>query len=119
MNILGTIIYFLLTFIFVFCIDFFFLCRTKSSGKKIYKITTEGLYLISRFHLDKKKINVKLLDFNISIINSLIIAFVSVTISLINTNILIQFGIGFVLLFLLIYSLYEIYGRMISKKWRK
>ena len=121
LSIIGDVIFFLLAFLFIFLVDFFFICRkrNKSTRKKEFRITSEGLYLIGRFNLDEKKINIKKMDFHIAIINSFIIAFVSTTISLIGNNIILELGIGFVLLFLLIYSIYEIYGRHIRKEWSK
>ena len=77
------------------------------------------MYLISRFNLDDKCINLHILNFYISIINAFIIAFVSSLIALINVNIVIQLLIGFVLLFALIYAIYEIFGRHLKKKWGK
>ena len=112
--VLDNLVYFAITFIFVFLIDYLFLCKDK---KKKYKITSEGIYLIKKFSLDKKKIDIKRMDFQISIINAVIIAFVTVTIYLIKSNIIIKFGVGFVLLFLLIYSVYEIYGRHLARKY--
>ena len=112
--ILDNIGYFLITFIFVFLIDYLILCKDK---KKKFRITSEGVYLIKKFSLDKKKLDIKKMDLHISIINAIIIAFVTVTIYLIKSNIIIKFGIGFVLLFLLIYSVYEIYGRHLARKY--
>ena len=118
MKALELIIFFLITYLFIFLIDFLFICR-KGKKRKSFRITNEGLYLIKRFNLDESKLSIKYLDFHISIINAFIISFVSVTISLIDANIIIEFGVGFILLFLLIYAMYEIYGRIIVKKWGK
>lgn len=119
LSIIGNIIFFLITFISIFLLDLLFLCSKKTKKKRVYRLTSEGMYLIKKFDLEEKKIDLKKLDFHISIINAFIISFVSVTISLIKTSIIIELGIGFVLLFLLIYSMYEIYGRHIEKEWKK
>lgn len=119
LDILSNIIFFLITFICMFLFDLLFLCSKKTKKKRTYRLTSEGIYLIKRFDLDDKKVNIKKLDFHISIINAFIISFVSVTISLIKSNIIIEFSIGFVMLLLLIYSIYEIYGRYIEKEWKK
>ena len=116
---MDVISYFFITYCFVFIVDYFFLCRKKKSKRKDFRVTSEGEYLIKKFSLDKNKIDIKKMDFHISLLNGLIISFVTVTIYLIKAHIMIKFGIGFVLLFLLIYSIYEIYGRHIAKEWHK
>ena len=118
MNLLELLLFFLIAYIFIFVIDYFFICK-KGKKRKSFRITSEGNYLIRRFNLDETKINIKQLDFHISLINGFIISFVSVTISIFNNSILLEFLIGFVLLFLLIYAIYEIYGRILVKKWGK
>jgi purine-cytosine permease-like protein len=124
-EILGNIIYFLIAFIFVFLIDYFVITKKRTKKTKEHKgtcqenLTTEGMYLISRFNLDDKLINLKQINFHISIINAFIISFVATNISLIKLNLIFQFLIGFVVLFLLIYAIYEIYGRNLKKKWGK
>ena len=127
LTIITNIIFFLLVFIIVFLIDFYFIAKNRPKRKKGSKVkvkvtdrlTTEGMYLMSRFNLDDKKVNLHMLDFYISIINAFIIAFVSTGISLINVNVIFQLLIGFVLLFALIYAIYEIFGRHLKKKWGK
>ena len=55
-----------------------------------------------------------------ALINSFIIAFVSTVISAIPAHVVWQLLVGFVLIFGLIYALYEIYGRILVKKgWGK
>ena len=117
--ILLNVIYFLIVFLLVFVVEFYFIGRTKSGKKKVFKITNEGSYLIYKFNLDEKKINIKMINFQISLINGFIIAFVSTTISITKFKLVIQLLIAFVLLFSLIYSIYEIYGRCLKKKWGK
>lgn len=122
LEILGNVIYFLISFILIFLFDYFFITKNKSKKTKEHKsvttekLTTEGMYLISRFNLDDKKIDLHKLNFHISIINAFIIAFVATNISLIKLNTFFQLLIGFVVLFLLIYAIYEIYGRILKKK---
>ena len=127
LTIITNIIFFLLVFIIVFLVDFYFIAKnrpkrkmgSKEKVKLTDRLTTEGMYLMSRFNLDDKKVNLHMLDFHISIINAFIIAFVSTGISLINVNVIFQLLIGFVLLFALIYAIYEIFGRHLKKKWGK
>ena len=118
-NILLNIIFFLVVFFIIFLCDFFIFSKEKSKNKKIEKMTSQDLYIIKKFDLNDKLINLKKLNFHISIINAFIIAFVSTTISITDFNIGIQMVISFVLLFGLIYSLYEIYGRIMKKKYGK
>ena len=72
--------------------------------------------MVSKFKLDKKKLNYKSCILCISLINAFIISFVSTVISAIPTKIVWQLLVGFVLIFALIYSMYEIYGRILVKK---
>ena len=73
------------------------------------------IYIIKKFNIDEKKISIKTLNFHVSIINAFIIAFVSTTLDVTNFHMGIKLAISFVLLFSLIYSLYEIYGRRLKK----
>ncbi|MBR1416199.1 MAG: hypothetical protein IJ572_00070 [Bacilli bacterium] len=118
-DILFNVIFFLVLFLVVFLVDFFIISKDKKGKNKIDKITSIGNYLISRFNLDDKNINLKILNFHISIINAFIISFVSTTVCITNLNIGISLLISFVLLFALIYSIYEIYGRFLKKKYGK
>src|SRR5574344_379623 len=117
-DILFNLIFFLVVFLIVFLISFHFICRSRSTKDKktkkrikgTDKLTTEGMYLISRFNLDDKLVNLHMMNFYISIITAFIISFVATTVSLIKVNVVVQLLIGFVLLFALIYAIYEIYG---------
>lgn len=79
----------------------------------------EGTFLIKRYNLDETKINLKKMNFGIANCNALIIAFTSTFISAIDIKIYYKFAIAFVLLFALIYAIFEIYGRYLNKKWGK
>ena len=79
----------------------------------------EGTFLIKRYNLDDTKINLKKMNFGIANCNALIIAFTSTIISAIDIKIYYKFAIAFVLLFALIYAIFEIYGRYLNKKWGK
>lgn len=118
-NILLNIIFFLVVFFIIFIADFYFISKEKGKKRKVEKMTSQDLYIIKKFDLDEQRISLKILNLHISIINSFIIAFVSTTVSITNFNIGIQMAISFVLLFGLIYSLYEIYGRIMKKKYGK
>lgn len=114
------------TFILVFLIDYFLINKrklnliknkgvTKNGKKKKIKNIGELDYIIAKFKLDFKKINAERVIIGISLINSFIIAIVSFIIMIIPLHIMWQMLIAFVLLFLLIYSLYEILGRYLKK----
>lgn len=107
------LIFFVLVYLLVFNIYYFILCRKK----KVIKITNEMDYLITRFKLNKKKINLKRLSLGVSLINAFIIAFVSFIMINIELMMILRLMIGFVILFILIYAIYEIYGRYLYKKW--
>ena len=77
-------------------------------------------YLISKFKLDKNKVLYKPMCLYCSLINGFIISFTVTVISNIKLKMVWQLLIGFVIVFGLIYSIYEIYGRILVKKgWRR
>lgn len=115
-NIRYHLVWFILVFLFIFIIYFILLSRKL---KKRKKNIGEIVYLIHRFSLDQKKLNFSHLKWGISIINAFIISFVSCFIMMIPVAMMVRFLIGFVLLFALIYALYEIYGRMLKRKYGK
>ena len=112
-----TLWFFIILFILVFLIEYIYDFR-KIKKKKTDTIMITS-YVINKFKLDKTKINYKKELKWMCLINSFIIAGVSTVVSCIDTYIILQLGIGFVLLFLLIYALYEIYGRHLKKIQRR
>ena len=106
-------------FLFVFIVSLIiFLIIKWRLLKKNQGFTFIGVsYLISKFNLNKSKVNLKKMINQLAVINSFIIAFVSTLISMIPMKLFWQLGIGFILLLILIYALYEIYGRRLHKKW--
>lgn len=116
----------IIVFIVVFIVDYFFINKkkltliknkgiTKKGKKKKIKNIGELDYIIGKFKLDFKKINTDKAIIWIALINSFIISIVSFIIMIIPLKIMWQMLIAFVLLFCLIYSLYEIYGRHLKK----
>ena len=80
----------------------------------------EVSYVIVKFKLDKAKINFKELLTVCAFINAFIIAFTCMVISAIPLQFLWKLMIGFVILFVLVYAIYEIYGRILIKRgWQK
>jgi len=110
-------IWFLLVF-FVMFLVYFILLKRKMKKNKLQTVG-EFSYLIHHYELDVKKINYQHLAMVVSLMNAFIVAFVSTFIMLIPTNMIWRLLIAFVLLFLLIYALYEIYGRYLKKKYGK
>ncbi len=107
---------FILAFLLVFIIYSIMFSRKKIKNKQ--KEITEVKLLVKKYNLDIRKIKYKNLLFTISIINSTIIAF-SFTAVFYVENYFLSLAIGFVLLIILTYSLYEIVGRHYQKKGSK
>lgn len=118
-TILLNVIFFMAVFLLIFIIDFYVVSKEKNKKKKIEKMTSQDLYIIKKFDLDVTLFSLRTLNFHISIINAFIIAFVSTIVSITSFHIGVQLAISFVLLFGLIYSLYELYGRYMKKKYGK
>ena len=77
-------------------------------------------YLIPKFNLDINKMNLNYVFVMVSLIDAFIISFVFLVINSIPWSIGFSMLLGFVLLFGLIYSLYELLGRSLVKKgWSK
>ena len=125
LNVIFFIVVYLL--VFIFCYFFAGKLRSKSKdkdkkkrkNKTTFKMMNEGTFLIKRYNLVETKINLKKMNFGIANCNALIIAFTSTFISAIDIKIYYKFAIAFVLLFALIYAIFEIYGRYLNKKWGK
>ena len=118
---------FIALFIIVFVVDYFLINKrklnliknkgvTKKGKRKKIKNISEVDYLSAKFKLDTKKLDMDKMIIVISIINAFIISIVSSVIMLMPFAIMWQMIIAFVLLFGLIYALYEIYGRHLKKK---
>lgn len=109
--------FFIVLYIIIFIINY--ILNRRKVKKKKYDAIGEMNYLIAKFKLDKKKINYKKEILYISLINSFIISSVGVFVTCLDIMMILQLAIGFVLLFALIYALYEIYGRHLVKKTRR
>ncbi len=116
-SIMYQLVWFVIEFVVIFLIYYFLLLRRLK--KKNYQGIGEFSYLIHRFSLDVKKLKFSNMAFMVACINAFIMAFVASFIMLIPTMMIWRLMIGFVLLFALIYSLYEIYGRFLQKRYRK
>ena len=91
--------------------------KKKESKKKKKTVEVGELnYLVYKFKIDKNKLNWKSLAIMIPLINSFIMALVVSILELIPVKTIFKLLIAFVLLFALIYALYEIYGRYLKNK---
>ena len=129
-NVLEYVIYFLLVFIVVFIGDFFIIKKPiydslnnkqkKNKKKDKLRDIFELNYIITKFNLDKKKMPIKKCLLHFTLINALIISLTVTILSMLDIFIGWKFLIGFILLFGLIYAIYELYGNMCIKKgWKK
>ena len=121
-KILYNALFFMALMFIVFFVDYFFIMRRrlKEKSKKKKEQMMEIVYLTGKFNLDKNKIHYKPVLLWCALINAFIISFVSTVICNIKLHMAWQLLIGFVLLFALIYALYEIYGRtLVRKGWKK
>ncbi|MCI8394762.1 MAG: hypothetical protein HFH86_04720 [Bacilli bacterium] len=110
-------IWFGVFFVIIFIV-YFFLLRFKVKQKN-YQSFGEMNYLIRKFHLDVTKMSYWKVIIPISFINAFIISFVATFVMMISMSMIWQLLCGFVLLMALIYSIYEIYGRHLQKKYGK
>lgn len=106
-------IMFLLIFIITYCMNL------NNYKKRKYASIGELNYLLKKFNLDRKKLPVRKMLLVFSLIDAFIMAFTASFITALPVNTVFQMLIGFVLLFALIYALYEIYGRHLVKKYKK
>ena len=109
--------FFLVLFIIGYIINYIF-DFIKIKKNKLENIMLMS-YVITKFKINKNKINYKSELKWMALINSFIISSVGTFVSCIDTYIFLQLRIGFELLFLLIYSLYKIYVRHLVKKIRR
>lgn len=87
--------------------------------KEKYTKISELVLLTRKFNLDKKKMNYKSALNGIAIINASIVAITFTIIDLIPVNIVFKLIIAFVLMLIMIFSLYISYGKSLQKKWGK
>ncbi|MBR1749024.1 MAG: hypothetical protein IJ743_04420 [Bacilli bacterium] len=113
-NYLWHIFTFLLCFLIIFVLIYFIYLRQIKRKKK--REIIELVYLQNKFHLDSKKLNARKQILWISMMDAFIMSFVWTFMNFIPVDFGWQLMIAFVLVFALIYSMYEIYGRHLVKK---
>ena len=120
-KILLNLIFFFVLALIIFLGDYLFVFKRKLKSKKVKNDEImEISYLIYKFKLDKNKVLYKPMCLYCALINGFIISGVVTVICLFDIGYIWRLLIGFVMLLGLIYSIYEIYGRILIKKgWQK
>lgn len=112
---INNIFYFVTSYILILLLYVLVINRKRkaySEGKKDLEI----YYLVNKFKLDMRKVKYKTLKRIMTFVNPFIIS--STFIIVINIdNFFLSLLIGFIVMMLLIYSLYEIIGRSLKKKY--
>lgn len=116
-EVLKFLFYFFWIFLLILIIYTIFINRKKRSYSKL-KDSDEINLFVKRYNIDIKKHSFKRLKFLIALINSFIIAFTSTLIVYIK-SIIWSVLVGFIVVFILLYSIYEIVGRYYKKKEEK
>ena len=112
---MESILTFIIAYILMFIIYFiFFYLKGKKHNSILNSIQVEFLKI--RFQFKNKDLKQTKIGIIICFIDPLIISLTGTIVSGINMNFIIQILLGFVLLMALIFSFYEILGRIISKK---
>lgn len=114
---IANLIYFGSSFLIMFLIYFFYFNRKKIKTGN-YKQVMEVNYLVNRFNLNMRKLKYKNLLWIVNITNSFIVA-VTFTIVANLDSFIWSLLVGFVILMILVYSLYEIVGRILKKRCDK
>ena len=92
-NVWFSILFFLIVFVLIYFVTY------RKYKKKKYQSIGEYHYLVMKFHLKEKDLNIQSMLLYISILDALIIAFVTTFITSLEIGIMWQMLIGFVLLF--------------------
>ena len=85
--------------------------------KEKYTKISELVFLTKKFNLNKKKMNYKKCLNGVAIINSLIIALTVTIIDILPIKVFFKLMIAFVVLLVLIFVGYMLYGKYLNKKW--
>lgn len=112
---MNSLLLFLITYIsmFILYLIFFYIIGLK---KKSILNSMQVEFLIKRFNLRKKDFNVKKIGIIICLLDPLIISITGTVITLPKWHYALELIIGFIILMILIYSFYEILGRIIIRK---
>ena len=113
MEVLWAIYDFFFLYLLIFIIYTVFVNKRKKSYSTLKK-NDEVVLFVNRYGIDVDKVGFKRIKMYLALINSFIIAFSS-TIIIHVDGLLLKVGIGFVVIMIMIYSLYEIVGRKLKK----
>lgn len=129
---INNLIFFIIVFLMVYIFCYYIAGRIKvpkeknkdkSTGKgkkqRPFKYTNEGKLMVIRYNLDEKKVDYQELLKWTSFCNAFVISLTCTIIINIPLKMYFQLAIGFIILFALIYSIFEIVGRHLNKKWGK
>ena len=130
--VINNLIFFIIVFLMVYIFCYYIAGRIKvpkeknkdkSTGKgkkqRPFKYTNEGKLMVIRYNLDEKKVDYQELLKWTSFCNAFVLSLTCTIISNIPLKMYFQLAIGFIILFALIYSIFEIVGRHLNKKWGK
>ncbi len=112
---ITNLIYFVISYLVLFLIYVLIINRkrkTYTEGKKNLEI----YYIVNKFNLDMRKVKYNKLKWALTIINPLIMSFTFIVVINIK-NMFLALIIGFLVMMALIYSIYEIIGRICKKKY--
>lgn len=124
-NNIMLLVWSILVFMVIFLCNYFLVYKRgyKLIVKKKKKKRTKNLeefigisYLVLKYNVDLNKCNLNYLFMSLSFINAFIITIVFIIISMLSWNLSMSMLLGFVLLFGLIYAIYELLGRYLKKK---
>lgn len=113
-EILLNLIYFITSYILIFLIYVFIINRKKKTytdGSKQLEVN----YIVSKFNLDRRKTKYSTIKRCVNILNPLIISTTFVIVANIKSFSL-GILVGFAVMMALVYSVYEILGRILKKK---
>lgn len=113
-KIIINVIYFVVSYLIIFLLYSLVINRKKKSYKDATK-QMDILYLVNKFKLNNKKTKYNTLKWITNIINPLIISITFIIVTNIKSFTL-GIMIGFLVMMMLIYSIYEIIGRILKKK---
>lgn len=107
-------IYFVVAYLILFLIYVFVINKRRAvykDGKKYLEVN----YIVNKFNLDMRKIKYNNLKWTLTFINPLIMSITFIVVINVKNTIL-SLVIGFLVMMALIYSIYEIIGRIYKKK---
>ncbi|MBQ3021033.1 MAG: hypothetical protein IJD92_02260 [Bacilli bacterium] len=112
---MDSLILFSISYVILFILYIFLFYIMGLKMKKILN-SNQVRFLKVRFGLKDKDLNPKTIGFIICLIDPLIISLTGTIVSLPKWNYVLELLLGFVILIALIYSFYEILGRIIKRK---